>query len=299
MKSWNGKISFCCVWSNSKTEIYVPSSSTVIVSKDGEGVRKRSIVKWTVGSSFSADYLKALYGAVLQHCPSSGCDVEFVCLTDKVEEAESVLKTSENGIRFRVEKLNNEWPGWWSKIELFRPDLFDLGSWIIYFDLDSMIVGSLYPFLRLPQLLKLSFGEDNVFCALRPFGNLERIRGVFGSGIMCWFGNSDDFVSIYDGFSFPSTAEQFRGDQDYISFKVAQATSRIRLMLLQEIIVGIYSYKKDIRHRMLSLPSDARVICFHGNPRPHEIVDEEKWAKDYWYRMTGNLALSSIASQEV
>ncbi|MBB6413742.1 hypothetical protein [Mesorhizobium sangaii] len=36
--------------------------------------------------------------------------------------------------------LRHGWPGWWAKMELFRPELRD--DWLV-FDLDTSIVGSL------------------------------------------------------------------------------------------------------------------------------------------------------------
>lgn len=60
-------------------------------------------------------------------------DCEFFCLTNTEE------KLSE-GIN-RIPLLHN-WPGWWSKIELHRPDL-PLSGRTLYIDLDSYVVGDL------------------------------------------------------------------------------------------------------------------------------------------------------------
>src|SRR3990172_8259243 len=38
-------------------------------------------------------------------------------------------------------KLREAWPGWWSKLELFRPGTFS--GPVLYFDLDTVIVGSI------------------------------------------------------------------------------------------------------------------------------------------------------------
>ena len=54
----------------------------------------------------------------------------FVCLSD----------VDVSAICERI-PLVEDWPGWWSKIELFRSGLFD--DTVLYFDLDTVPVGSL------------------------------------------------------------------------------------------------------------------------------------------------------------
>lgn len=39
----------------------------------------------------------------------------------------------------------------------------------------------------------------------------------------------------------------------------------------------VLSYKKDCKN---GLPKDARIVRFHGTPRPHEVND--KWVKEFW-----------------
>ena len=60
---------------------------------------------------------------------------EFYCLTNKMD-ADIPAKKIE---------LKNNWPGWWSKVELFRDDLPE--GRILYMDLDSHVVGNLAPIL--------------------------------------------------------------------------------------------------------------------------------------------------------
>jgi hypothetical protein len=47
--------------------------------------------------------------------------------------------------------------------------------------------------------------------------------------------------------------------------------------ILQEMHPGEFvSYKT---HCTKGVPDGARVVCFHGRPRPHEVGG---WVKDYW-----------------
>ena len=79
------------------------------------------------GGDFDARWVLAL----LRGLRASLTDFDLVCLSD---------------VRFRilgVERvaLRYSWRGWWSKVELFRPGLFDRP--VLYLDLDSLPIGSL------------------------------------------------------------------------------------------------------------------------------------------------------------
>jgi len=97
--------------------------------------------------------------------------------------------------------------GWWSKIELFRPNLFD--SDVFYIDLDMVICNDLLPFLNLCQ------GHD--------FLMLNHIKdSTPGSGIMYW--QKNDHSYIYDKFMKDPARYQQKytrhpklGDQAFIS----------------------------------------------------------------------------------
>ncbi|MBU2177558.1 MAG: methyltransferase domain-containing protein, partial [Gammaproteobacteria bacterium] len=56
---------------------------------------------------------------------------DFVCLTDSVTLPTSIISIP----------LINGWPGWWSKMELFHPNLF-CNTPTIYFDLDTVLIRS-------------------------------------------------------------------------------------------------------------------------------------------------------------
>src|SRR5690606_6907865 len=43
-------------------------------------------------------------------------------------------------------RLRHDWPGWWSKLELWRPGVFPEGELVLYVDLDTLLIGGLAPF---------------------------------------------------------------------------------------------------------------------------------------------------------
>jgi hypothetical protein len=125
-------------------------------------------------------------------------------------------------------------------------------------DLDTTVRGDLTPLL--------DAAEAHDFIALKDFN--PHIREM-GSGLMAWRG---DASHIYDAFR-ANPAEQMErcttprwlGDQGFIE-PLTEGRA-----YWQDILPGaVVSWKK---HCQQGVPDSARVICFHGKPRPWE-VDE-------------------------
>lgn len=148
--------------------------------------------------------------------------------------------------------LMHDWPGWWSKIEMFNPSAEFLSRpSVIYLDLDTTVVGNLSP-----------LASEN-FRMLRDF---TRPR-VFGSGVMTWRGAAPP--EVYEKFAeSPEWAmRSFRGgdrlgDQGFI----LHALGRERINTIDESLV--VSYKKHVRPAGGRVPPGAVVVAFHGPPRP-------------------------------
>lgn len=85
------------------------------------------------GGDFLPWHVQMMQRQVEKYSPA---DTEFVCLSDC--EIEGV----------RTIPLEHNWPGWWAKLELFRPDL-NLGPFT-YTDLDNVILGPLDDILTAP-----------------------------------------------------------------------------------------------------------------------------------------------------
>ena len=142
--------------------------------------------------------------------------------------------------------LENDWPGWWSKIELFK-----LEGPLLYFDLDTIIKGDLSDIAE--QCHKQEFIVLNDF---------YREKGI-GSGMMGW---NESVRYIYDAFAKNPRQymDQYRngGDQSFIE-------SQCSPVKWQNIVRDhVVSYKV---HVMNGKSNGARVVCFHGKPKPHEV----------------------------
>ncbi len=152
--------------------------------------------------------------------------------------------------------LKRNYPGWWSKIELFNNF-----NHTFYFDLDTYIVGNINHIVSWPH----------VFTGLRGFYDRP-----FGSGLMGWDG---DYGYIYTEFREAGTnfiiedyKRKRKGDQEWIGkiLELNEITPNIFQALFPNQIV---SYKIHVQGK--ELPSTARIVCFHGRPRIQEV--SESW----------------------
>lgn len=163
------------------------------------------------------------------------------------------------------------WPGWWSKIELFNPEHPVLGKEdILYMDLDTVITGDISDFLKVEGLTMLSdFGDpNNVNSSLMKISCADKEK--------VWKAFINNPMEIMEKCQTP----ELWGDQGFIG----SITTPQRW---QDILPGkVVSYKANIAKPGMigfnqnlydgiangELPSDARIVCFHGSPRPWNTV---------------------------
>lgn len=143
------------------------------------------------------------------------------------------------------------WPGWWAKMALFK----EQGP-LLYLDLHSTLVGSVEPLLELA-------GRHEFIC-LRDFNYPQR---EVQSSVMAWRG---DLSHLYRKFTenpqahmAENSSARWWGDQGFIERHQPERS------YWQDLVPGqLVSFKKHVRGR--GLPPAARVIVFHGKPRPWE-----------------------------
>ena len=165
----------------------------------------------------------------------------FVCLTDF------------DGLLCDSIPLINDLPGWWSKIELFRPDIYKsiLNNTIVYFDLDTYINGNITEFVDYPH----------IFSALHDPSDRPITPNRLWSGVMAWRGNQSD---IYNQFinnqSWNMERSKLAGDQQLIN------DLRPNFYPIQSNFSGFVGYKEEFRE-------DAKVIYFYGEDKPWLVND--------------------------
>lgn len=186
------------------------------------------------GGEFRPEHVQRLQ----QHAGFFAPDTEFVCLSDVAIAGVETIP------------LESDWPGWWAKMELFRPDL---GGDMLYLDLDSSIVGDVSDMLSIG---KTAIMRD----VYRPAG--------LQSSIM--FLAERDRREVWQAWAMHASEWQGRyrklGDQGFL-----ERLWTGKVALWQDCLPGhVVSYKVDCAGPE-GIPQGARVIAFHGRPRPWEI----------------------------
>jgi len=186
------------------------------------------------GGVYNQEDVSRLHAGVYQHLKE---EHKFVCLSDVEVPCDKI-------------PLEHNWPGWWSKMELFK-----LPGPVLFFDLDTIITGDLSDIARKT--------EQSDLIMLRDF---YRHDGL-GSGIMGWGKSNIKFYDLFRG-NFGGWTQKLgaRGDQGFIEevVNISQTTK------WQDIVPEqIVSYKVHVMNRFV--PTNARVVCFHGIPKPRDI----------------------------
>jgi hypothetical protein len=197
-----------------------------------------------VGIAYGPEYPNRLAAAVGRnlHRPH-----RFVCLTD-----------DPTGLRCPSEPIFASYPGWWSKLVLFKPHAALMGERVLYLDLDTVIlqdIGFLADYQGDFALLRDFY---------RPAGYGSAIMSIApGWGQTIWNQFRADPVFIM---------QSLHGDQEWIETVVTGAD------LWQDLYPGrIGSYKADA---LQAGPKDFSLVCFHGTPKPHEL---DGWVHDCWH----------------
>lgn len=234
--------------SPSRTRLVAPISSPIPPQPASDSPSVTVACVYKTGGDFTAEYVHNLVSAIRRH---SSITLDVVCLTDDKKLVGD----------FRIIPLEKNYPGWWSKLELFRPGLTHKKR-ILYFDLDTLILKNIDHLLR----LEVPFG------ALLPWNPSNRASGQIASGIILW--DHEMFSPLFRNGSSPIDFGHYAGDQEYLSEKIkAQKYAWVQL----QDIAKIYSFKRQCRRK---LPKNAEIVCFHGKPRPHEV--QIPWVRENW-----------------
>lgn len=218
------------------------------------------------GGDFTWEHVGILRDSVARN--AKGADYTFRCLTD----LPFVIEKQPHRTEFTY--LQHDLPGWWSKMELFSPEVRAAWGDTLYFDLDTAITGDLTPIIDYCRTDWRDPTGGTPFTILRDF---YRPNG-YGSGMMfipAGFGGQ-----VWQVFQQGPVGgnDLSGGDQVFLEFAAPGA------LRWQDVLPGkIISFKPVALPgaTRASLPADARVMCFHGKPRPWELPADH-WARKYW-----------------
>lgn len=205
------------------------------------------------GVEYRPEHVNALYDQVKRFYKG---DFAFLCFTD----------FPSNEFHCTVTALQQNWPLWWSKVEVFSLDVSQPG---FYLDLDTVIVGDITNLVNTVT--------QKQFVALDEINIRGERTGNLGSGIMAWREWPSYLFRV-----FKERSEHFmnvcslKGDQQFIERSLLSPWD-----YLQDVggfPGGVYSYKFNLPDKD-NLPVDAKIVYFHGTPKPWQV--SHSWIPDY------------------
>ncbi len=213
---------------------------------------KRNILNFVVtlksGGDFSPFDVETLCRQVRKHLTIPH---NFICYTDMSIKYKYV----------KTRKLTRNLPGWWSMLEMFKI----IGPTIAS-GLDMIVLDNID---RLGELAKTC--PKDVFYMAEPQQG-AKIRGEkFCSGLQLWNGNWSWLFKLFKEEDF-----KFQREQTYTYTKLLERRFKIRKV--QEYFDGYYSFKHHCKQG--KKPRDAKVVLFHGKPRPKDC--KIPWVKEVY-----------------
>jgi|AntRauTorcE11897_2_1112592.scaffolds.fasta_scaffold00173_8 hypothetical protein len=203
---------------------------------------------YKTGGDFDSEYVEVLYAKL-------GEQYDFVCLTDSKDVPSYVPQTP----------LQFGWKGWWSKMELFNPEM--LRGDILYLDLDTVIVGD--EIEDIDEMYDVC-DSSNRMIMLSDFYYPDKVA----SGIMYipyeikkifW----DEFMVSPHGIM-----NNTRGDQDFLMDVIERngvVVDRWNDLLPNYIasykVHVIKDYPRHLKPLRVNI-EHSKIICYHGKPRP-------------------------------
>jgi hypothetical protein len=226
-----------------KTPVLIPKREKVNDKVDLEGDPKVAVVCcFCPGGDYDANFLQYVQRLADGVHNFTTKETDFFCITlmnlDKV-----------TGVK-RIEPLSGAWKGWHIKAEMFRADLWEGYDRVLYIDLDTIIADNIDNILKSKSRLTM----------LRDFYQPD----VWETGMM-YFTPGD--LDIYDIFTPDNPPPVNKKDADIIS----------NYLRGHDLVPDFFQDNFKIGSYKISLVRDDedwreyQIICFHGNPRPHEV----------------------------
>ena len=202
-------------------------------------------------NTYNVDTVHKIYNGLYKFNP----DVSFMCLSDD--------DTVPN-----YTPLIHNFPTWWSKIELFRKDLFNSNQRVFYIDLDTLI------FCNIKDIIPLS----------GPYFFKDFNLNTPSSCLMSWTGNElsfiyDDFVNCKDPMNKRhkiNHRQVIYGDQSWIELCLKKHKTNFKYFQdIPSLSEEIISWPRN----KYTEPSKKKLVCFYGKEKPWNCTG---WAREYY-----------------
>lgn len=204
------------------------------------------------GGEYNETHVHALQTMCKTHAPN----YNFQCLTDMKPNCPTI-------------PLTQGWPGWWSKIEIFR-----LTEPTFYLDLDTIITNNIESLIQ-----KTTHYNFTILRDWKPHHNRQNktttSRKLFNSALITF---NTPQTHIYNTLKENPNhyMTEYKGDQEYIQdhFIEHQTTpithNNYSYAYTNDLTKKIANYKHDTNDGKINDPNQHHIIIFQGHPRPWE-----------------------------
>lgn len=161
-----------------------------------------------------------------------------------------------------------QWPGWWSKMEVFSPWVRWLTSRVLYLDLDVLITKDLAPIFEYnsPFAIKGKFNRTKATESSDRRGVVTR----YNSSIMVFNTSCEAVASLWNGFHPKTHRDIFRGDQDYIGWRCPS------LDLLPD------EWVTKLRYLLARRPDNHARVILSMPHKNNEAAKRYAWVRELW-----------------
>ena len=161
---------------------------------------------------------------------------------------------------FELMPLTNDWPGTWSRMALYSPEMEQYRPFL-YLDLDTAVIDSLENIFELVK-------NPSMFITLEDFWQ----KGLLATGVAWIPAGSNKIRKIWKAWKKDEGAKGSRMDNFLRKVSVQDA-------FWQNLTNTIHDFKPRKGGKLTAIPKGANLICFHGRPRIHDT--DINWVKDY------------------
>lgn len=151
--------------------------------------------------------------------------------------------------------LKSNWPGWWSKMELFDPSI---PGDVFYMDLDTTVLtDDIRPYMqRIRTTLLSDFYRPTMLQSSLMFLTAADRADIWARWIKDPAGHMKRFARERAGFN---------GDQNFIDETLVGPVNRWQ----NQFPGKVQSYKVDVLQKRFTVKPD--IVIFHGKPRPWQV----------------------------
>lgn len=221
-------------------------------------------------SAFSADTVSVLRRMVARHYAAPH---RFICVTDDpvgIDQDVEIVRPW-NDFTNVPSPHGAKNPSCYRRLRLFAPDIAQtFGERFVSLDLDTVILDDVRPLWDRPEDF-VAWGDTNPQPGSHYNGSMLLLRA--GTRRQVW--------DRFDPHTSPETAKRagcFGSDQGWISYCLGPGEAKWTRA------DGVYSFRNDILGKRRTLPTNARMVMFHGGTDPWSLhaQHDHAWIAEAW-----------------